>query len=283
MALAVAADLRFELQRPGLDPVRGSVRGSASRLELDVDDPGALAGAGDAATLRVLAEGLAQQGVVLRVVHRGEHLVSLGAVNAPWWQRRFTGSRRVRAGSLRGAFTSFRARARGTEAVLPDLSLAPPPTLWPLVPTLRRRPRPRTTTTHDPARGGMPRLVLVRETAWPGERQPIYWLTDGFTIGSQAGCDLVLPGLEPVHARLVHDEDDEWTVVPVAGVTRVHGAPVVRQILRTGSRVEMGGHVLAFHREEYADHGRPYGGRIGGELGRQRPQPPREATPPPTP
>jgi hypothetical protein len=34
--------------------------------------------------------------------------------------------------------------------------------------------------------------------------------------------------------------------------------------------------VLTFVREEYADHGRPYGGRIGGELGRQRRQPSRE-------
>ena len=34
---------------------------------------------------------------------------------------------------------------------------------------------------------------------------------------------------------------------------------------------------MSFYREEYADHGRPYGGRVGGEIGHQRPQPPRGA------
>ena len=34
---------------------------------------------------------------------------------------------------------------------------------------------------------------------------------------------------------------------------------------------------LTFVREEYADHGRPYGGRIGGELGHQRRQPSRRS------
>ena len=55
----------------------------------------------------------------------------------------------------------------------------------------------------------------------------------------------------------------------------MHGAVVDQQILRTGTRVELGGHRLVFFREEYADHGRPHGGRIGGEAGRQLPQPPR--------
>jgi hypothetical protein len=37
----------------------------------------------------------------------------------------------------------------------------------------------------------------------------------------------------------------------------------------------LGEWTMSFYREEYADHGRPYGGRIGGELGRQQAQPPR--------
>ena len=59
----------------------------------------------------------------------------------------------------------------------------------------------------------------------------------------------------------------------------VHGA-VVRgsTILRTGARIDVGGHSLSFFREEYADHGRPYGGRSGGEIGYQRRQPPRPST-----
>ncbi|MBA2561020.1 MAG: hypothetical protein H0V07_14260 [Propionibacteriales bacterium] len=47
------------------------------------------------------------------------------------------------------------------------------------------------------------------------------------------------------------------------------------KILRTGCGVDLGRWHLSYFREEYADHGRPYGGRIGGELGYQRPQPSR--------
>ena len=57
--------------------------------------------------------------------------------------------------------------------------------------------------------------------------------------------------------------------------TRVHGAPVHSAILRTGCGIDLGEWHLSFFREEYADHGRPYGGRIGGEFGHQRPQPSR--------
>jgi hypothetical protein len=118
--------------------------------------------------------------------------------------------------------------------------------------------------------------VLVKEAVWPGERQPVYWLTEGMTIGSDPGCDVVLPGLEAVHARVVHDDADEWVVSAVDGVTRVHGAAVGSAVLRTGARVDLGPHHLVYSRDEHADHGRPHGGRIGGELGHQLPQPSRE-------
>ncbi len=272
----LAADLAFALERPGQEPVRGSVRGEGNRLQVELDDPSALAGAGDAPTLRVLAEALAARDVVLRVVHRGDHLVSLGAVSAPWWQRRFTGTRRIRLGSLRGVWTSARGRLRSTAAVLPDAGLTPASTLWPIAPTMVRRPRRQPTTTHDPAHGGSPRLVMTKQAVALGERSPVFWLHDGLSLGSDPSNDVCLPGLAPRHARIVHDDADEWLVVAVEGVTRVHGAPVVRQILRTGARVEIGPYALAYTREEYADHGRPFGGRIGGELGHQIPQPPRD-------
>jgi hypothetical protein len=279
VTLTMAADLTFQLDRPGRDPVHGRLRGADNRLVLEVDQPGVFAGAGDAASVRGLADLLGAQGVLVRVVHRGEHLVSLGAVSTSWWQRRLTGSRRIRLGSLRGVWTSVRSRARATPAVLPDSGLAPPTTLLPLVPTLRRRPRRPVTTTHDPARGGGARLVLIKQSVWPGERLPVYWLDDEMTIGSDPSCGLVLAGLESIHARIRHDQADEWVVDAVAGVTKVHGAPVISQLLRTGARVELGGHQLAFYREEYADHGRPHGGRIGGELGHQVPQAPRSVGP----
>lgn len=44
------------------------------------------------------------------------------------------------------------------------------------------------------------------------------------------------------------------------------------QLLRTGSRLEMGRWTMSYFRSEEADHGRSHGGRIGGELGYQRPQ-----------
>jgi hypothetical protein len=74
---------------------------------------------------------------------------------------------------------------------------------------------------------------------------------------------------------VVHDERDEYVVLDAGAETRVHGAPVGRgALLRTGARIDVGAHALSYYREEHADHGRPFGGRVGGELGHQRPQPP---------
>lgn len=132
------------------------------------------------------------------------------------------------------------------------------------------------TTTHDPAHGGAPRLALEQETYLEGERQVLWYLEgDVVTIGSSDGCDVVLPGLEPLHATISRDDRDEFTLRSEGAETRVHGAAVRAQLLRSGARIELGEHVLAYYRDEHADHGRPYGGRQGGEIGHQRPQPPR--------
>ena len=278
MALVISADLRIDLEVVGRPAVHTHLRGEANRLLLEVDDPGVFASARDASAVRALAEGLAAQGAVVRVVSGGRHLVSLGAVRAPWWQHRATGTRRIRVGSLRGAVTAGMSRVRGGESVLPSAALIPPPTLWPLTPTLRRPVRRPVTTTHDPARGGRPRLVLAKEWVWEGERLPSYRLRERTTLGSAPDSDICLLGLEPRHAIIEHDDRDEFVVTAVAGTSRVHGKALVQpQLLRTGSRLEVGSHVLVFTRDEYADHGRPHGGRIGGEAGRQLPQPPREA------
>ena len=104
------------------------------------------------------------------------------------------------------------------------------------------------------------------------------------TIGSDRGCDIVLPDLAPRHAVVRHDDADEYVLESRGPETRVHGAVVDRPaILRTGARVDVGPHSLSFFREEYADHGRPYGGREGGELGHQRSQPPRPSDEEPSP
>lgn len=156
--------------------------------------------------------------------------------------------------------------------MLPSLLSAPPQTLSPLLPTFSARPR-RVTGTYDPARAGSPRLVHVPDMALPDTRRTIYRLGDEVLIGSAEDCDIRLPGLEPYHCRVVHDQQDEFVAHAVGGWIRIHGARVEEGLLRTGARLEIGEHCLVFAREEYADHGRPFGGRIGGELGHQLPQP----------
>ncbi|MXG89102.1 FHA domain-containing protein [Nocardioides flavescens] len=276
MTTVVGADLEFTLSREGHEDVRGRIRGRNNRLVLEVDDAGAFAGGADAPAIKAVAEGLARRGMTLEVVQSDRHLVTLGAVRAPWWQKRVTGTRRIKLGSLRGALTSARSRTRAQGPALPTAGLIPPPVVLPELPLFRRR---LARTTHDPDRGGAARLVVVKEAYLPGEAETVFWLRDGMTIGSGPDCDVRLPGLADQHAVVEHDDDDEWVIRAVRGLTRVHGAPVVRQAMRTGARITLGSHELAYYREEYADHGRPFGGRIGGELGRQATQPPRESGP----
>lgn len=278
--LDVTADLRFEVQVPGRAPLHGTLQGSGDSLELRVDDATAFAGRGDSAAVRGVAAALAGRGLRVTVVTHGRPLLALGTVRSTWLQRRLTGSRHLRIGGARGAWTGFRARAAApNEAILPDASLAPPQTLWPPAPTFMRRMKQPVTTTHDPRGGGNPRLVMApRPDPWPGDEQPVFRLRPGLTtIGSAPECDIRLPGLLPLHAEVRHDSDDEFVVVHLGRghAVRVNGEPVRQRILRTGSRVEVGDWTMSFFREEYADHGRPYGGRIGGEFGHQRPQPPR--------
>ncbi|MEO5852305.1 MAG: FHA domain-containing protein [Nocardioides sp.] len=276
--VSVRAHLDFEVEVAGRGVVRGTVRGDGTELTLDVDRPEVFAGRADAGTVGLFADGLARRGLTVKVVRGPTHLVTLGDTRAPWWQRRATGSRHIRLGSVRGAWASGRTRlSRDATPVLPDGGLVPPLPMFPLAPTFMRRSRRPVTTTHDPARGGSPRLVLVAQGSYlPGERQPIYWLTgETTTLGSGQDCDIVLPGLAGLHVRIVHDERDEYVVQALDPDTRVNGARVDQQFLRTGSRLRVGRWTLAYSRDEYADHGRPHGGRIGGELGRQQPQPPR--------
>lgn len=124
--------------------------------------------------------------------------------------------------------------------------------------------------------------MAPRPDPWPGDRQEVFRLRgDITTIGSGPGCDIRLAGLDPVHAEVRHDDADEFVLVRCSrpGDTRVNGAPVDAAVLRTASRVEVGNWTMSFYREEFADHGRPYGGRVGGEIGHQRPQPARPRPP----
>jgi hypothetical protein len=278
VSVQVEAALEFSVSMPGAREVTGRLHGSGTSLTVDVSDPFVFAGRQDAEAIRGLAATLAHGGLTVTVVGPSGPLVTLGAPRTSWLQRRLTRSRHIRIERGAGLWSLARGRAQATNAGgLPVGELAPPPTMWPPAPTFLRLRR-HVTTTHDPAHGGNPRLVMAApKHPHPEDRPPVFPLhREVTTIGSALGADIVLPGLAPRHAEVHHDELNEFVVVRVsAAPVRVNGSPVDRALLRNATRVELGDWTLSYSREEHADHGRPYGGRLGGELGHQRSQPPR--------
>ncbi|WP_174776154.1 MULTISPECIES: FHA domain-containing protein [unclassified Cryobacterium] len=236
--------------------------------------------------IRGLAADLAERGLTVSVSGPDGLIIRLGAVRAPVIQRLLTGSAHIALGSRAALVPLLRRRSAGA-ADAPSFPL-PPPTLLPLVPTFDRRIRRRITTTHYAAGAGRPRLIfVVGSENWNGQMPREFDLLPGTTtIGSAPDADLQLQGLQPFHAEIRHDENDEYVLYPlgeVSGGVRRESPPDqagAGQVLRTGARIEMGPWRMAFFREEYADHGRPYGGRLGGELSYQKPQPSRRSTPP---
>ncbi len=280
--LSIDAELEFSVDIPGARTVSGMLTGSGKQLDLQVSDPFLFAGRSDSGAIRGLADLLADRGLSLSVHTSSGPLVTLGTGRTSWLQRRLTGSRHIRIERGAGLWSLVRGRASAPAGgALPAAALAPPPTLFPVAPTMLRRRRRPVTTTHDPRGGGNPRLIMA-PGPYPrlGDPQEVFALRDKVTtIGSAPDCDITLDGLEPLHAEVRHDGMDEFVLVRVAspGSTRVNGARVDSALLRTGSGIELNEWRMSFFREEYADHGRPYGGRIGGELGHQRPQPSRAA------
>lgn len=268
------ADLRVSVQPEGREPVELSLTGAGSRLTLQVDDPSAFAGQRDAVGVRDIADMLARWGLVVDVVdERGRRLLSVGDVRAPWWQRPVTRTRHLRVAASRGVLAALRGRARPSQQLLPSGGVGVPPTPLPIAPTFLRRQVRRIASTDTSYGGGSPRLVVLpADGIWRPEL-PTYWLQSATTtIGSDASCDVVLPGLAPVHAEVRVDAGDEYVLVARDRRTSVHGQRVTEGVLRTSARIQLADTVLTFVREEFADHGRPHGGRVGGELGRQRPQ-----------
>jgi hypothetical protein len=124
-------------------------------------------------------------------------------------------------------------------------------------------------TTTDQG-GGRPRLVFAMGGIAPrGAAQHEFTLREGATtrIGSGTRADLRLDGLAERHAEIRCENDDEYVLVDLGapGGSRVDGRPVDRAPLHTGDRIELGDWTMSYFREEYADHGRPFGGRSGGE------------------
>ena len=142
----------------------------------------------------------------------------------------------------------------------------------------------RTTTTNATPRGaGSPRFVLggARADESSGVAVEHVLLTgETTTFGSDPGADVTLAGLEPIHATVHHTVADEYVLV-LQGPADTSGRPSVRYhgepayALRHGFEVRMGEWVLVYQRDEYADHGRPFGGREGGEWSIQTRQHPR--------
>lgn len=136
-------------------------------------------------------------------------------------------------------------------------------------------------TTNDPAGGGRPRLIVgergtrLDEGGGASADQQEFALLPGVTtIGSGPDADVRLAGLHPQHAEVRRDRADEYVYVHLdpARASTVDGASIRDKPLHTGDRIELGNWVLSFARAEYADHGRPYGGRQGGEGSDQRQQ-----------
>lgn len=135
--------------------------------------------------------------------------------------------------------------------------------------------RRKTTTTHDLRGGGRPRLVMGYDHHAPAGSAPReFELLPGITIiGSAPDADLHLPGLAAYHAEVRRDSADEYTYVHLGAQSgsTVNGLPVSQKVLHTGDRIHVGNWTMSFARDEFADHGRPHGGRLGGQR-HQRPQ-----------
>jgi hypothetical protein len=131
--------------------------------------------------------------------------------------------------------------------------------------------------------GGRPRLRFAVGGIAPRGCQPReFSLHEATTtrIGSGPRADLRLDGLAAEHAEIRYELGDEYALVDLgaAAGSRVNGRPVERAELHTGDRIEVGSWTLSYYREEYADHGRPCGGRSGGE---SLHEPPRDDLPDP--
>ncbi|EXF26251.1 hypothetical protein BG28_01545 [Nesterenkonia sp. AN1] len=254
------------------EPINATITAAGRHIEVRTEDSSLLDGMPRSITRAAdaFATQLAAQDLTLTVIGPSGEIVSLGAVKTTVLSRALTRSKHIRLGSLKSL---PRFAGSGSSDAKGSGSLIPPETPWPPAPTFNRKIRRRVTTTHAPRGAGRPRLVMSR-TDQPGAGPLEFNLVaDRTLIGSDESSDLLLAGLEPLHAEILHDEFDEFVIVRHGSIggsrSAEPGAPVT---LRTGSRIDLGVWRLVFLRAEYADHGRPYGGRQGGEYSYQKPQ-----------
>lgn len=271
-------DLTFSASIPAADGeepehVAGTIEGHGQELTIRADSLSVFPSLGkfDRGAMNQLALRLKRAGVKINVEGPDGTLVSVGNVKPTIFERAATGSSAIKPGKIAATKKLLNRKA----AVADSFPMAIPGTLFPLLPTFLRNYRMRSTTTHYASGGGRPRLIFVRDSeSWDGKAPKIFNLTtESLAIGGSPGADLTLAGLDDVHARIVHNELDEYELVaeaPIGGSVGMRAGNT--QTLRSGARIEMGDWRLVFFREEYADHGRPFGGRSGGELSFQKPQ-----------
>ncbi len=272
----IHADLTFSMERAGpgagdSQRLSGTITGSGRHLEVRSDDVAAMSAGSSFRQARLIAAALAERGLSVAIAGPDGRVVTVGNVKTGVLTRLLTRSRFVRIDNWRAA-----AGLRGSVGGGGGSSLLPPPTLLPLAPTFLIRRR-HLTTTHDPDGGGQPRLVFAMgETAQAGDPRRVFALKPtGARIGSAEGSDLQLSGIDPVQAEIRRDSNDEYILVArgTDTVSKINGVAIRdEQVLRTGSRIELGDWGMTYTRAEFADHGRPYGGRAGGEFSRQRKQ-----------
>lgn len=284
MALTPQLDinLTFSLEEDGIggavdDLLTGTVTASGSEVEVFASNPEMLMRGRSLklSSLRLIAAEIAAYGLSITLSGPDGVIAKVGAVDAPVLQRVVTGSPHIRLGSPAALAPLLRRRG----AAITGIPL-PPRTLFPIVPTVSRGVRRKITTTHYTPGSGRPRLIFVIGSEnWNGQMPREFDLLPTTTvIGSRNDADLLLDGLEPLHAEIRHTADDEYILYPfgqMAGSSKTGEETGRRdggQVLRTGARIELGPWRMAYFREEFADHGRPHGGRVGGELSRQKPQ-----------
>lgn len=144
----------------------------------------------------------------------------------------------------------------------------------------------RPTTTHAEWGAGDPHLIVTRD----GLHQTFALDGDHARIGAGEECELRLSDLQPLHAQIEHDDRDEYVLVLLGPASETSGSPTgeaardaapdangaaTGQVLRSGAQFVLGPWRFVYERAEYADHGRPYGGREGGEGTDQPTQPAR--------
>ncbi len=280
-------DLSFELRVPSQsnqesELVTGTIEAAGKDIVVRCDNPDVFldSGVGNPVLMRMLADVLDSHDTTISFEGPQGRIVRIGKLKNPIIQRLMTGTRHIEFGSsstlVSLAKKRFSARNQGDMG-----QLLPPPTLVPLLPTFNRTNRKRITTTNYAYGAGHPRLLFVIDAErWDGHPPLIFDLNKTVTtIGSSPLSDLVLSGAEPFHAEIRHVEQDEYVLYPFSpagtGIDPVNTTASWAEggvVLRTGARVQIAGWKMAFFREEYADHGRPYGGRAGGEWAHQRTQ-----------